>query len=176
LKRCSQNLIFAFKVPGLAPGLSMEELDEESELLAVSTGVSFILATQLRPHLQPVLMTVPQPLIPQVGLPIRSDPSTVYANTRHPAPDQGSVAALGRDLTPAQDRTPPLQSLPNIQQPNTSSTKTSQVLTKDSSSSNPWSVPSPNPTVSWKSQILSLFSAYQETQSSKYSGSEITVR
>jgi hypothetical protein len=126
-------------------------------------------------------MTVPQPPIPgqmpQVGLPIHSDPSTVHASSRHyTAPDQGSIAGSGQDLTPAlphqrsllKDRTPPLQSLPNVQLPNTSSSKMSQVLTKASSSSasNPWKIPSSTPTISRTSQIPPSSSAHQETQSS----------
>jgi hypothetical protein len=111
-------------------------------------------------------MTVPQPLIPgqmpQAGLPIHSDPSTVHANSRHhTAPDQGSIAGLGQDLAPAlplqgsllEERTPPLQSPPNVQPP-----------TEDSSSvSNPQKIPS---SISWTGQIPSSSSAHQETQSS----------
>jgi len=101
-------------------------------------------------------MTVPQPLIPgqmlQAGLPIHSDPSTVHTNSRHhTTPDQGPIDGLGQDLTPApphqrsllKERTPPLQSLPKAQLPNTSSSNMSQVFTENSS-----------------------FSAHQETQSS----------
>lgn len=126
-------------------------------------------------------MPVPQPFIPgqmpQVDVPIHSNPSTVYADPRHhTAPDQGSVAGLSQDLTPAlprqrsfvKDRTPLLQSLPNVQQPNTSSSKPSQALTKDSSSSasNPWKVRIPTPTNSGTDQIPSSSLAHQETQSS----------
>lgn len=64
MKRCRQDLTFAFKVPGLAPGLSIEELDKE---FTASTEVSFIRlhsCNPTKPHSQPVPMTTPQPLIP----------------------------------------------------------------------------------------------------------------
>jgi len=127
-------------------------------------------------------MTVlsPQPLIPgqmpQVGLPIHSNPSTAHPNSRHhTALDQGSIAGLGQHLTPAlpsrrsllEERTPPLQSLPKVQPPNTSSSKMSQVLTEGfSSASNPRNIPSSTPTISWTGQIPSSSSTHQETQSS----------
>lgn len=116
-------------------------------------------------------MTVPQPLIsgqmPQVDPPIHSNSSTVHANSRHhTAPDQGSAAGLGQDLTPApprqlsllEDRTTPLQSPPNVRLPNTSSSKMSRMLTEDSTSSasNPRKIPSSTP----------IISSHQETQSS----------
>ena len=134
MKRCRFDFSFdlcALKLPGQTPSLTTQELDEESGSLADVSSTYTAKSNE--------------------AASVKFDASSVNPNPRHhTTPDQGSnpsasprrqdpLLTLPRQRLVPKDQTPSLRSLPNMQQPNKSSSTSSQVLTNDSSSaSKPW--------------------------------------
>ncbi|KIM41304.1 hypothetical protein M413DRAFT_445336 [Hebeloma cylindrosporum] len=130
------------EILGLAPGLTEEELDKESELV---------------PMPEPVTFPVPEPFIPSPKAPmdirIPSAPSGVHGDSRNNRPlNQSSITGHGQHLVPAtfssqrslveDGSPPPPQSLPKVRPPNTSSLKERQLPASSASPTSSGIVPS----------------------------------